>query len=531
MIYICLVWTVGNHPSAAEPENATVTDATATDADIQGSYDVRESTAILQLVYEDESGYRNIVAQENGFFIGTSESGIYFVAGRSHIMFPEEQMQAWAEGYGVERKDFVPVYEVVLRPDIRVSMEVAVESEQLDIVIFSPSESLGDVTVLRLCEDMYKNRIGDTVEVLGRNETMGGYSSMALLTDWKTIGDVHYYVHDYAVTEDTYGCPILNEDMEVIGISLFSDGMRHYALQIGELTSVCEKMGIIYNPEITVDTERLQDAVDAYEETDMKPYTEETVEQCRKYYTFALAYLEQAENGEVTYATQAEMDACAEKLQESMDSLEKKHLSAKTWILILACVCGVLFIMMLALLIILLVCRKRFRKKLSAEQEKQISAKEALKISGRVTPGEKENALSANMPLNRSFSTIQQENRFQPAETSVLGSEGIQTGGHFNMQSGNHAFLLRKRTGEEIFINKNVFVLGKDADSADYTILYNANISRRHACIKSMSGNYYIQDFGTTNGTYLNGVRVEKEEMLMPGDVIMLADEEFEFTK
>lgn len=51
--------------------------------------------------------------------------------------------------------------------------------------------------------------------------------------------------------------------------------------------------------------------------------------------------------------------------------------------------------------------------------------------------------------------------------------------------------------------------------------------------IKQISGNYYIQDMETTNGTYVNGAYVAKgaDVMLQSGDIILIADEEFEFRK
>lgn len=42
---------------------------------------------------------------------------------------------------------------------------------------------------------------------------------------------------------------------------------------------------------------------------------------------------------------------------------------------------------------------------------------------------------------------------------------------------------------------------------------------------------YYIQDLDTTNGTYVNDIRVmpERYMKLDPGNIIRLAEEEFEY--
>jgi pSer/pThr/pTyr-binding forkhead associated (FHA) protein len=48
------------------------------------------------------------------------------------------------------------------------------------------------------------------------------------------------------------------------------------------------------------------------------------------------------------------------------------------------------------------------------------------------------------------------------------------------------------------------------------------NVSREHAQLRRRPNGWTIRDIGSTNGTKLNGVRVEGEQMLANGDVIML---------
>jgi len=48
-------------------------------------------------------------------------------------------------------------------------------------------------------------------------------------------------------------------------------------------------------------------------------------------------------------------------------------------------------------------------------------------------------------------------------------------------------------------------------------------VSRYHAVITSENGNYYIEDFNSTNGTYLNGRQVLKDR-IHPGDAIRIAN-------
>ena len=88
----------------------------------------------------------------------------------------------------------------------------------------------------------------------------------------------------------------------------------------------------------------------------------------------------------------------------------------------------------------------------------------------------------------------------------------------------------RKNTGESVEINKNIFTIGKEYES-DFIVSNNKAISRRHAVIEKINGNYYLTDKKSTNHTYLNGEILEPERayVLLDNDNIRIADEEFIF--
>lgn len=91
--------------------------------------------------------------------------------------------------------------------------------------------------------------------------------------------------------------------------------------------------------------------------------------------------------------------------------------------------------------------------------------------------------------------------------------------------------LIRTKNQEKIVINKNVFRIGKSKTDTDYTVEDNVAISRVHAVIYKRDGACYIRDNDSTNNTYVNGVilKGEKEQLLMKGMKVSLADEEFIF--
>jgi hypothetical protein len=53
--------------------------------------------------------------------------------------------------------------------------------------------------------------------------------------------------------------------------------------------------------------------------------------------------------------------------------------------------------------------------------------------------------------------------------------------------------------------------------------------SQIHARIYARAGNYYVEDMNSTNGTYLNGDRLDGELELTHQDVIEIGDTEFRF--
>jgi predicted component of type VI protein secretion system len=53
-------------------------------------------------------------------------------------------------------------------------------------------------------------------------------------------------------------------------------------------------------------------------------------------------------------------------------------------------------------------------------------------------------------------------------------------------------------------------------------------ISRRHCSIVVEEGNLKVNDFGSKNGTYVNGRRVEKQMILKPGDKLQIGPLAFE---
>ena len=92
--------------------------------------------------------------------------------------------------------------------------------------------------------------------------------------------------------------------------------------------------------------------------------------------------------------------------------------------------------------------------------------------------------------------------------------------------------LFRKRTGETVKVEKDIFKLGRSMQRADYCINNNSGISNIHAMIIKENNQYYVKDNHSTNGTYVDGEKILDSTLLVSlheGSIIQLYDEEIEF--
>ena len=78
-----------------------------------------------------------------------------------------------------------------------------------------------------------------------------------------------------------------------------------------------------------------------------------------------------------------------------------------------------------------------------------------------------------------------------------------------------------------IFPIHGTVIMGRDP-SNPVALDRDTTTSRRHAQITDQGGSYYLQDLGSSNGTFVNGSRVT-ECPLSPGDEIAVGGTRFRF--
>ena len=82
--------------------------------------------------------------------------------------------------------------------------------------------------------------------------------------------------------------------------------------------------------------------------------------------------------------------------------------------------------------------------------------------------------------------------------------------------------------GEVFQVNKDRFIIGRGKQTSDLTIK-DPNVSRQHAMIEFLTGQYYIVDMGSTNGVEYNGQRVQRK-VISDGDTFKVCDHELRFS-
>ena len=82
--------------------------------------------------------------------------------------------------------------------------------------------------------------------------------------------------------------------------------------------------------------------------------------------------------------------------------------------------------------------------------------------------------------------------------------------------------------GRRVVISPAGAVIGRGRQSD--VVLTDPNVSRQHAEIRPRGGSWVIADLGSTNGSQLNGRRIDGSEVLRPGDEIELGSSVLTFS-
>ena len=84
--------------------------------------------------------------------------------------------------------------------------------------------------------------------------------------------------------------------------------------------------------------------------------------------------------------------------------------------------------------------------------------------------------------------------------------------------------------GHELLLNAAPVTVGR-AQQNDLGLESDEFASARHARFEPRRDGIWVEDVGSTNGTYVNGVRLEQPRRLKPGDVVRIGDTDLRFDR
>jgi hypothetical protein len=83
-------------------------------------------------------------------------------------------------------------------------------------------------------------------------------------------------------------------------------------------------------------------------------------------------------------------------------------------------------------------------------------------------------------------------------------------------------------TGEVVALDAHALRVGRSGDN-DLSVAGDQFASSHHARFEPRRDGVYVEDIGSTNGTFVNGIRLTRERRLAPGDVVRIGETDLRF--
>lgn len=499
----------------------------------QAIYEARNGIFQVNLAFVDENGENHVMQGGSGFLIGNEEGANYVITNYHILNVSEELRNEVMTQFQVEenkRNSLNFRIQVVVKRDIVIEADIVTSSEEMDFAVLKLSQPIFDRQSMAL--NIEPDSIVETASVytlgfpaeIQQAQDISYYTKEdvsvinGMVSKKTSINGIQYIQHSAVVSAGNSGGPLVNEAGQVIGMNqvILNDGY-YYSVHISEIASILDALGIPYTVaelKEEVDTSVLNATVSGANAKDLHGYTRESAESFQMVVGEAESLLQKED------FTQDEVNAAIQKIIDTENMLVLK--SGVNYLLI----GGIgIMVLLVVLIIILIVMVRKGEKDPVVKEPKKKKEKKAAKERPTVTYDKPtpSGSLGGQNVLGET-SVLQPINQVSVGETTVLDG---QTGA-----TNITATLIRSKTNEKIVVNKLIFYLGKDGLKADYCIKDNPSISRNHAVIKQMNGGFYLEDLQATNGTFLNGTRLQPSQSvkLNNGDRIRLANDEFKFS-
>ena len=87
---------------------------------------------------------------------------------------------------------------------------------------------------------------------------------------------------------------------------------------------------------------------------------------------------------------------------------------------------------------------------------------------------------------------------------------------------------LVSQTGDSMSLPEGDLIVGREV-GLGLSLVGESTVSRKHAQLTRSGNTVIVKDFGSTNGTFVNGVQVQGETSLQPGDAVQFGSVRFRF--
>jgi pSer/pThr/pTyr-binding forkhead associated (FHA) protein len=82
--------------------------------------------------------------------------------------------------------------------------------------------------------------------------------------------------------------------------------------------------------------------------------------------------------------------------------------------------------------------------------------------------------------------------------------------------------------GDELSLDSSALLVGRGSRN-DVDLTADEYASSEHARIEPRRDGVWLEDVGSTNGTYLNGIQLTRAKRLTPGDVVRIGETELRY--
>ena len=82
----------------------------------------------------------------------------------------------------------------------------------------------------------------------------------------------------------------------------------------------------------------------------------------------------------------------------------------------------------------------------------------------------------------------------------------------------------------EVPLDAEPLTIGRDGHN-DVPLPGDTFASSEHARFEARGDGVWLEDVGSTNGTYVNGVKLKRPKRLEPGDIVKIGETDFRFER